>query len=30
MTAEVEHHQRRIELLDRLIEALPAGPTEEA
>lgn len=23
MSAEVEHHQRRIELLDRLIEALP-------
>jgi hypothetical protein len=23
MTAEVEHHRRRIELLDRLIEALP-------
>jgi hypothetical protein len=23
MTAEVEHHQRRIELLDRLIAALP-------
>ena len=24
MTAEVEQHRRRIELLDRLIEALPA------
>lgn len=24
MSAEVEHHRRRIELLDRLIEALPA------
>ena len=23
MTSEVEHHRRRIELLDRLIEALP-------
>ena len=23
MSAEVEHHRRRIELLDRLIEALP-------
>ena len=23
MTAEVDHHRRRIELLDRLIEALP-------
>ena len=23
MTTEVEHHRRRIELLDRLIEALP-------
>ena len=28
MTAEVEHHRRRIELLDRLIEALP--PTRDA
>ena len=28
MTAEVEHHRRRIELLDRLLEALPrAGDT---
>jgi hypothetical protein len=25
MTAEVEHHRRRIELLDRLLEALPPG-----
>jgi hypothetical protein len=25
MTAEVEQHRRRIELLDRLIEALPRG-----
>ena len=25
MSAEVAHHQRRIELLDRLIEALPAA-----
>jgi len=25
MSAEVEHHRKRIELLDRLIEALPAG-----
>jgi hypothetical protein len=24
MTAEVEHHRRRIELLDRLLEALPS------
>lgn len=24
MSSEVEHHRRRIELLDRLIEALPA------
>lgn len=28
MTAEVEHHRRRMELLDRLIEALP--PTSDA
>ena len=28
MTAEVEHHRRRIELLDRLIEGLP--PTGDA
>ena len=26
MTAEVAHHRRRIELLDRLIEALPREP----
>jgi hypothetical protein len=26
MTAEVEQHRRRIDLLDRLIEALPRGP----
>jgi hypothetical protein len=25
MSAEVAHHQRRIELLDRLIEALPTA-----
>ena len=25
MSSEVEHHRRRIELLDRLIEALPRG-----
>lgn len=25
MSAEVSHHRRRIELLDRLIEALPRG-----
>ena len=25
MSAEVEHHRRRIELLDRLIEALPTA-----
>ena len=25
MTSEVEHHRRRLELLDRLIEALPRG-----
>ena len=25
MSAEVAHHRRRIELLDRLIEALPRG-----
>jgi hypothetical protein len=25
MTAEVEHHRRRMELLDRLIEALPTS-----
>ena len=25
MSAEVGHHRRRIELLDRLIEALPRG-----
>ena len=25
MSAEVEHHRRRIELLDRLIAALPRG-----
>lgn len=26
MSAEVQHHQRRIELLDRLIAALPDRP----
>lgn len=26
MTAEVEQHRRRIEILDRLIEALKSGP----
>jgi len=25
MTAEIEHHRRRIELLDRLIETLPTA-----
>jgi hypothetical protein len=29
MTAEVEHHRRRLELLDRLLAALDRGPTAE-
>jgi len=30
LTDEVEHHRRRLELLDRLIKALPAGPATGA
>jgi hypothetical protein len=30
MTAEVEHHCRRLELLDRLVAALADSPTESS